>query len=197
MSNEHQPVSRTELGKEVGFAAHELHNILTVFFGVVEEVQSDPSEVAVRNAPLLQAGVDKTEEVARSLFTLRQRTLAEQLVDGASETRALAHAFPELGTVADALADAPKIIGDTALFHQWLLAIVAGSQLAGGITAAAIVSAGGATPGTTLRIRITFGNPISNDAVALATAACKSLGANARAAENTFECDFLRDRSAG
>ena len=128
---------------------------------------------------------------------MRQRTLADQLVDGASETRALAHAFPELGSVADALADAPKFIGDTALFHGWLLALLAGSRLAGGITAAAIVPAEGATPGTTLRVRITFGNAVSSDVVALASAACKSLGGSARAAQNTLECDVLRERNAG
>lgn len=197
MSNEQQSVSRAELGKEVGFAAHELHNILTVFFGVVEEVQSDPSEVAVRNAPLLQAGVDKTEDVARSLFALRQRTLADQLVDGASEMRALAPAFPELGSVADALADAPNLVGDTALFHGWLLALLAGSRLAGGITAAALVPAEGATPGTTLRVQVTFGDAVSSDVAALADAACKSLGGSARAAENTLECDVLRQRNTG
>ena len=77
MPDQTQLLTRAELGKEIGLVAHDLHNILPVLFGVVEELQSDTSDLAVRNAPLLQASVDKTEELARNLFVLRQRAAAE------------------------------------------------------------------------------------------------------------------------
>lgn len=197
MAQERQPVTQAELGKEIGLLAHELHNILTVLFGVVEELQNDGTDIAVRNAPLLQAGVEKTEEVAQALFRLRQRTLADQLIDGGAAVAALVDLAPELARVADAFIDAPKLIGDRGFFDRWLLAVATSGRSAGGVVDASGGEPEDARPGTTWRASLTFGSAPTPEAVAVIAAACRSLGGSADADGATVHCDLLRERQFG
>ena len=74
------------LSSDLGGLSHDLHNILTVLFGIADDLQGNESEVALQNTPLLQASISKIEEIARALASLRSR-----MIDGSTvQPRAIA-----------------------------------------------------------------------------------------------------------
>ncbi|MAG58611.1 MAG: hypothetical protein CMJ83_20165 [Planctomycetes bacterium] len=133
------PLSHTALGKEVGLLAHELHNVLTVLFGVADALRRDPPDAAHHNASLLAAGVEKTEGIAKKLFALRQRTLEVQTADAAALTAALLPWVPGLAAMTEAIGQSPRWQADDLEVAYLLMALGVATERAGGITNVASV----------------------------------------------------------
>lgn len=124
--------SRTQVAAEVGHLGHELHNILTVFFGVSDELAVTGPEPLARS---LEASIAKTEEVARRLFALRGELRAGERFDPVATARALAASAPELAPLRAHLEREPavELIGDGGHFEAFLWALAHVARAEGGL----------------------------------------------------------------
>ena len=126
--------TRHALAKQAGRLAHELRNILTVLFGVADELNLDNAEVATRNAAAVQTSVDKAEVVANELFALRQALLA-----GAHTTADVAAgsaASAGLDELAKVFSRSRRLLCDPAMLDRLLMVIGSVAGRCNGLTTA-------------------------------------------------------------
>ena len=178
--------TRRGLARQAGRLAHELRNILTVLFGVTDEIQCDDAEVAVRNAPMLATSVDKTEAVAHELFALRQILTSGSETSAASASQAAETAG--LPALADALGDGPRLLCEPGLFERWALAVAVVAARSGGL-AAASVAAAPETPDT-LGVQVRFADDVSASDLALLGRAASDLGGRADHRDGAMEFEL-------
>ncbi len=175
--------TRRGLARQAGRLAHELRNILTVLFGVTDEIQCDDAEVAVRNAPMLATSVDKTEAVAHELFALRQILRSGSETNPAAASQAAEAAG--LPALADALLDGPHLLCEPGLFERLALALAMAAARSGGLASVSLATAP-ETPDT-LVLQVRFADDLSTSDQALLGRAASDLGSRSAHRDGTAE----------
>ena len=183
--------TRPALSSDLGGLSHDLHNILTVLFGIADDLQGNESEVALQNTPLLQASISKIEEIARAMASLRSR-----MIDGSTvQPRAIATALvqatqvPQLGSM---FGETARLQAEPSLVERLILAVAIVASHSGGlreVTPLHVPESG--NRGHDVRLGLQFAEAVSDAGASLITSAVRDLGGTVHRDDSSFQCDLV------
>lgn len=184
---DHAPSSRTALGKRVGRVCHDVHNIMTVLFGLADELESVGTvtdDWLDAHRTILQQGLDRIETVSSDLGALQTDLLADRVMDLAAVTRRLAAVLPALGPLQRGLGTATTLLqGDEAEGeHLLLLLAMHATQTDGFAAVGALEDAGDGTGRSAWPID--FHAPVPPELMARVESAAARLNGEAASQEN-------------